>query len=224
MSGKVKKNKAIKRAVDERTQGIASASLKFIEELSETPAFSAWLRQSDTFRNLVLKIASAQNDKLDKALQAAFGSGDEAVRLIAAQILAISGSSAAMRFLVQQSSRSEPAIRYDAVMGLVKALPNPQAIEVVWKAREDADFRIKVAVESALAKLSPPQLEAIGQIRERLAQLRSKAARTTPINPLLRRGKKLTTTEFYHNSQRMNVLRARPSTKERPDRDELYPK
>ena len=210
--------------MDERTQGVVSASLKFLEELSETPAFSVWLRQSETFRNLLLRFVSAQNGKLDKALQVAFESGDESVRLIAAQLLAISGSSAAMRFLVQQSSRIEPAIRYDAVMGLLKALPNPQAVELVWKTREDADLRIREAVASAISKLTPPKMAIIDQVRERIAQLRSQAARTTPINPRLRSGKKLTTDDFYRDVHRLNSLRARPSTRERPDRDELYPK
>jgi hypothetical protein len=219
-----KARKVEKLRADERTQNLVQVSLMFLEEIAEKPVFAEWLRDSETFKSLLLKVVSQQSRKLEAALQNAFACEDERLRLTAAQLLGINCSPVAIRFLIEQSSRNEPAIRYDALMGLCKALPHPQAVEVIWKARGDADPIIREGVASAISGLPLPTLEKIAQVRQKIARVRTAAARKPARSPGTSKAKQLTINELYRDGLRINRLRARPSIRERPDRDELYPK
>jgi hypothetical protein len=222
MSKKKIKRKALERTPKEQPEEILNVCLRFLEEIADSPAFSSCLNKSEAFRLLLLRCAGRQRPKIDGALKKAFESERESIRLTAAQLLAISSSKQALAFLLQKAASEEPVIRYDALMGLVKALPESRAVEAIWKARNDGDQVIRDAVTSAISQLPPAKLEAIAQVRQRIADTQEAAKKAA--QKIANLPKSLTLKEFYQNTARLNLLRARSSTRERPDRDELYPK
>ena len=163
------KRKAKIAADAARMQQLVDSSVRFVDEFADKKLFLEWLRDSEAFRLFLLKLVSRLSPKLEIGLETASQSDDESLRLTAAQLPGVSRSPAAIKFLIDRCTNKESAIRYDALMGLCKALPEPKSVQALLEACSDADPLIRKAVAPSLAAVAPGTLEQIARVQSKVS-------------------------------------------------------